>query len=599
MFESGKVRTELVWDGKRRELEPLPTLPFQYIETVNEPRKKTISSYFDVSAQDDWYNLLIWGENKLVMKSLLEKFAGKINLIYVDPPFATGADFSMPIRVEDEEWIKEPSAIEVKAYRDTWGQGLASYLQMIYDRLILMRELLAENGSIYVHLDYRVVHYVKTIMDEIFGRDNFGNEIIWYFGERQLPNARQYNVKHNTILYYLKNKESDYTFNMQFKPHSEEYIKNFFKYVDEKGRRYQLREVSPTYPDGRQYLDETPGIAMDTVWDDIPGVHSRKIQSELLGYPTQKPEALLERIIKTSSNEGDLVADFFCGSGTTLAVAEKLNRRWIGCDISKYAIHVTRKRLLEIPGCRPFHILNLGKYQKYMLTKNGNGGANYIRFILKLYKAEPITGFMYIHGKKADRLVHVGPIDSFVTVESVRRIAREAENVNASGIDILGWDFEMGLYDLLGDIVKEYGKDIKLKQIPNSVIEIDTRKSELLEEVQFFDLNYLDVGYNLSGKRIEVFIKKFVIANPEYIPEEIRSKIKDFTAFIDYWAVDFDYKGDTFHNMRQEYRTRKNPKLKTSITYEYDKPGKYDVLVKVVDIFGNDTNKLLKVEINE
>jgi adenine-specific DNA-methyltransferase len=282
-----------------------------------------------------------------------------------------------------------------------------------------------------------------------------------------------------------------------------------------------------------------------------------------------------------------------------LVVAEKLNRRWIGCDISKYAIHITRKRLLEIPNCKPFHILNLGKYQKYVLTKNGNGGANYIRFVLQLYKATPISGFIYIHGKKGDRLVSVGPLDSFVTVQNVRQIAREAESVNASGIDILGWDFEMGLYDLLDSISKEYGKDIKLKQIPTSILDLDAKKSNLLEEVRFFDLNYLDIGYKLSGRKVEVFIKKFVIANPEYIPEEIRKEIKDFTSFIDYWAVDFDYKGDTFHNMKQEYRTKSNPKLKTHIVYEYEKPGKYDILVKVVDIFGNDTNKLLKVEINE
>jgi adenine specific DNA methylase Mod len=576
MYESGKIRTELIWNNKRRTLEPLPVLPFQYVETVNESRTKTLQSYFNIEFGNKWYNLLIWGENKLVMKALLEKFTGKINLIYIDPPFATGADFSMPIKIEEEEWIKEPSAIEVKVYRDTWGQGLASYLQMMYDRLILMRELLADNGSIYVHLDWRVVHYVKVIMDEIFGYDNLQREIIWDLGSASgfKSLAENWIRGHDTILFYSKS--SNFIFNKLYIPYSEEDLK---KYPEKKKRK---------------------GLAITDVWKDItPAQKWGKAKVEYSGFPTEKPEELLERIIKASSNEGDIVADFFCGSGTTLVVAEKLNRKWIGCDISKFAIHVTRKRLLEIPGCRPFHILNLGKYQKYMLTKNGNSGANYIRFILQLYKATPISGFMYIHGKKGDRLVSVGPIDSFVTVQSVRKIAREAEGVNASGIDILGWDFEMGLYDLLDAISREYGKDIKLKQIPNSVLEIDAKKASLLKDIQFFDLNYLDVGYNLSGRKIEVFIKKFVIANPEYIPEEIRNKIKDFTSFIDYWAVDFDYKGDTFHNMRQEYRTRKNPKLKTLITYEYEKPGKYDVLVKVVDIFGNDTNKLLRVEINE
>jgi DNA modification methylase len=595
MYESGKTRTELVWDGKKKELEPLPVLPFQYVETVNEPRTKNLSYFFDLSSENNWHNLLIWGENKLVMRALLEKFAGKINLIYIDPPFATGADFSMPIRVGEEEWIKEPSAIEVKVYRDTWGQGLASYLQMMYERIVLMRELLAENGSIYIHLDWHVGHYVKVVMDEIFGYENFRNEIVW----RRMTGVKG-NVKKgfphitDVILFYSKNKEI--VFNPEYKSLDPEYVRKFYKYVDEEGRLY--RKAGGSRPEHyRYYLDESKGTPISNLWDDITNVQAGA--REYTAFPTQKPEALLKRIILTSSNEGDLVADFFCGSGTTLVVAEKLNRRWIGCDISKFAIHVTRKRLLEIPNCKPFHILNLGKYQKYVLTKNGNGGANYIRFVLQLYKATPISGFVYIHGKKSERLVSVGPLDSFVTVQNVRQIAREAESVNASGIDILGWDFEMGLYDLLDSISKEYGKDIKLKQIPTSILDVDVKKSNLLEEIRFFDLNYLDVGYKLSGKKIEVFIKKFVIANPEYIPEEIRKEIKDFTSFIDYWAVDFDYKGDTFHNMKQEYRTKNNPKLKTSIVYEYEKSGKYDVLVKVVDIFGNDTNKLLRVEINE
>ena len=581
MYESGKTRTELVWDGKKKELEPLPVLPFQYVETVNEPRTKNLSYFFDLSSENNWHNLLIWGENKLVMRALLEKFAGKINLIYIDPPFATGADFSMPIRVGEEEWIKEPSAIEVRVYRDTWGQGLASYLQMMHERLILMRELLSETGSIYVHVDSHVGHYVKVLMDEVFGYKNFQREIIWRIGwvSGYKTATKNWIRNHDTILFYTKSKD-DYTFNKLHIPYPPNYVRR-----------------GGDKPTGE-------GIPIEDVWglfheEGLTSIQIMSFSREKVGFPTQKPEALLDRIIRASSNEGDLVADFFCGSGTTLAVAEKLNRRWIGCDISKFAIHVTRKRLLEIPNCKPFHILNLGKYQKYVLTKNGNGGANYIRLILQLYKATPISGFVYIHGKKGDRLVSVGPIDSFVTVQNVRQIAREAESINASGIDILGWDFEMGLYDLLDSISKEYGKDIKLKQIPASIPDVDVKKSNLLEEIRFFDLNYLDVGYKLSGKKIEVFIKKFVIANPEYIPEEIRKEIKDFKSFIDYWAVDFDYKGDTFHNMKQEYRTKNNPKLKTSIVYEYEKSGKYDVLVKVVDIFGNDTNKLLKVEINE
>lgn len=306
----------------------------------------------------------------------------------------------------------------------------------------------------------------------------------------------------------------------------------------------------------------------------------------------------MDRIIRASSSEGSLVADFFCGSGTTLAVAEKLKRKWIGCDLSKFEIHLTRKRLLDIPGCRPFQILNLGRYQKQKLLENGNGGRRYIEFILKLYNASPLQGFAYIHGKKGDRLVHIGPIDSFVTLKEITEAAREAINVSARGIDVLGWDFEMGLYDLLGDLAKEYGMDIRLKQIPHEVLEVKSEQGlGRLEELKFFDLNYLDVGLEVKGREVTVSLKKFVIANPEYIPEEVRITIKNFKAYIDYWAVDFDYKGDFFHNMRQEYRTKKNPELRTSITYQYDNPGQYTILVKVVDILGNDTNKLLTLRV--
>jgi len=264
---------------------------------------------------------------------------------------------------------------------------------------------------------------------------------------------------------------------------------------------------------------------------------------------------------------------------------------------SKFAINLSRKRLLEIPGCHPFQILNLGRYQKQKLIENGNGGKKYIDFILQLYKASPLQGFAYIHGKKGNRLVHIGGIDSFVTEREIREAAREGLNVNAKGIDILGWDFEMGLHDLIASIEREYAIDIHLTQIPLEVLEMKAHERLRLDDVNFFDLNYLDIGHEVKGREAKVYIKRFVIANPEYIPEEIRDSIKNYSSFIDYWAVDFDFKGDTFHNMRQEYRTKKNPNLRTQIRYEYDKPGEYDVLVKVVDILGNDTNKLLHIKV--
>jgi len=650
MFASGKANAWIDWDGKKSEVSKV-ILPFQAIETVNEPRTKTMDSFIPKIPLENSYNLLIWGDNRLVMNSLLPKLEGKVDLIYIDPPFATGADFSFPVKIESEKMTKEPTAVEIKAYRDTWGQGIASYLQMMYERLVLMRQLLSDTGSIYVHLDAHVGHYVKILLDEIFGVENFRSQIVWKRMTYKYTSIKNYGVEHDIILFYSKT--ADWKWNSVAKPYSEEQIATYYKYLElpdgswikltkeqlsgekelPEGRRFSLipclgpPEERPnlTYeflghtrrwkwtrdrmeglrqkgmiiqtsadglPQLKQYLDERSGMKVNDLWLDIANVHGGS--REFTGFPTQKPEALLERIINASSNRGDLVADFFCGSGTTMVAAEKLGRQWVACDLSKFAVHIARKRLLEVPGCKPFQILNLGMYQKQKLMENGNGGKRYFEFVRELYGAAPIQGFAYIHGRRGNRLVHIGPIDSFVSEREIRATAREALNSGAKGIDVLGWDFEMGLHDLLDSIIKEYGIDIKLRQIPLEVLEIRAdEKTKRLDEIRFFDLNYLDVAHDLDRRKVTVAIRKFNIANPEFIPEDIRSSIRNFTSYIDFWAVDFNFKGDTFHNMRQQYRTKENSELKTRISYEYEQPGMYSVLVKVVDIFGNDTNKLI------
>jgi len=570
-------QTGLYWPDKRTEVERV-ILPFQTVETINESKAdRDELSLFRQRGEPapGWRNKLIWGDNKYIMASLLPKFAGKINLIYIDPPFATGADFSINIKLGDLEWTKEPSVIEEKAYRDTWGRGLDSYLQMMYDRLVLMKELLADNGSIYVHLDWRVDHYVKIIMDELFGKDNFRNEIIWcYTGAGQTPNY--FPRKHDIILWYTKNE--NYVFNagnLRVPYKKSNIAAGRTSYTGRKSEEILLE------------LDKRGKIIEDW-WADVATIGYK--HSEILDFPTQKPEALLDRIIKASSKEGDLVADFFSGSGTTLAVAEKLCRCWIGADLSKFAIHVARKRLLDIPGCKPFEVLNLGKYQKAKLKENGI--VRYIDFILKLYRAEPLSGYTTLHGRKAGRMVHIGDVDSIVTEREVQETVSECASTGVRAVDILGWDFEMGLHDLVDRIGDEHSVKIHLIQIPREALEV---RDAAREEVKFFDLNYLEIEYGLNGKILAVTLKDFVISNPEYLPEEVREKVKKFTDYIDYWAVDFDYKDDTFHNMWQSFRTRKHPALETKCTHTYENVGKYQVLVKVVDIFGNDTNKLLKV----
>jgi adenine-specific DNA-methyltransferase len=606
------TRTELVWVGKYDDegnLCPVERtiLPFQVVETVNESkadREKVQRDLLTRMPRDDTCrNMLIWGDNKVVMSSLLPRFAGKINLIYIDPPFATGQDFSFRVRVGDEEFVKEPSIIEEKAYRDTWGRGLDSYLQMMYERLVLMRELLAEDGSIWVHLDWRVVHFVKLLLDQVFGDGEndgpgFRNEIIWFHnvigtGKRTFPKT------HETILWYSKG--TDWVINSGDDevrvPYSDRITKTLKK--DEKGwyyvRGHRESSGSATGKWFKTYVDpkeiEKGKFAAD-VWDDIKSYRAQEV-SEFTGFQTQKPEKLLRRIVAACSRRGDLVADFFCGSGTTLAVAEKLGRRWIGCDLSKWAIQVTRKRLLQIEGCKPFEILNLGNYERHKLAANGHWG-RYVQFILELYRAEAVTGFKTLHGKKARAYVHVGSVDSPITMREIRQTLKEAQAAGMREVHFLGWDFEMGLHDLVSQVGDDYGVKVRLVSIPREALEVTNPAKE---EVRFFDLNYLELEHEVNGRKATVRLKDFIIANPEYIPDEVREKIKKFTDYIDYWAVDWDYKNDTFHNGWQSFRTRKEPKLETKATHTYDQPGTYKVLVKVVDIFGNDTTKMVEVDI--
>ena len=582
--------TGLYWQGKKTEVDRI-VLPFQTIETVNESRatreqeKTKGKNLFHTQKQNEgWYNRLIWGDNKYIMSSLLEEFAGKIDLIYIDPPFATGADFRIKMQIGDTEWTKEPSAIEDKAYRDTWGKGLESYLQMIYERLILMRELLSSNGSIYIHLDWRMSSYVRIIADEIFGQESYMREIIWRMGwvSGYKTMANNWIRNHDNILYYVKD-PNNFTFNKKWIPYPPNY------------ERWGGR------PKGK-------GLAIEDVWGIFPGegVNSLSVISfakENVGFPTQKSEGLIRRIIEASSNENDLVADFFCGSGTTGVVAEKLGRRWIMADLSRYAIHVTRKRLLEIRGCRPFVVQNLGKYERQYwqgvtFQKRRDEQTpiyEYIQFILKLYHAEPITGMMHIHGKKGNCFVHVGAVDAPVTLSEIIDCIGELSKTSQKNLDILGWEWEMGLHDVIEKEAKTAGVNLRLLTIPRDVM--DPRAAEK-GDVVFYELAYLEVEVKRTKTGgFVVELKDFAIPNLDLIPEDVRSKIQKWSDYIDYWAVDWDWQGDTFHNMWQSYRTRKQRKLELqSDSHRYETGGKHLIMVKVIDIFGNDTTKIIEVE---
>ena len=611
------TKSELVWPGKYNEdgtLKEMPrvSLPFQVIETVNESRatrdvqKTTSLGLFDVYEGKEgdtfnagWRNKLIWGDNALVMGSLLEKFAGKIDLIYIDPPFATGADFSYIAEVGEGglEIEKAQSLIEEKAYRDTWGQGSSSFLQMLADRIRLMRDLLSENGSLYVHLDWRLASAARLMIDEIFGADAFQREIVWYFdnvsGYKSIAN--NWIRDHESILWYTKS--DTYTFNKVYGEYPPGY-ENKFSNVDAQGRRFMKRGGR------RQYLDELKGKPLGDVWR-IPFINN--MADERVGYPTQKPEALLNRIVAASSNEGDLVADFFIGSGTTLAVAEKLGRRWIGCDLGRWGIHVTRKRLLEIENCKPFEVLNLGRYERQYWQGVTFGGAKdkplaeqalyeYLAFILKLYGAQPVAGMEHLHGKRNKAMIHIGAVDAPVTIGEIDAAVDECVRLKQGELHVLGWEWEMGLYDLMVEAAKKRSVKLLLLQIPREVME---QQAAAKGDVRFFELAYLEGEIKHPKKlTVQVALKDFVIPNTELIPEEVRSKVKKWSDYIDYWAVDWDFRSDTFMQGWVAYRTRKERKLPlTSDTHTYAKPGKYRILVKVIDIFGNDTSQAFDVEV--
>lgn len=701
-----KREVELVWNGKNRNVSSV-VLPFQTIEQVDEPREEKPaeggvaepqSGYlFDDRGrqQAGWVNKLIWGDNKLILSSLkngplreeIER-AGGLKLIYIDPPFDVGMNFSMDVEIGNDDdggaetFTKKPNVLEQFAYRDTWGKRSDSFIVMIYERLALMRDLLADDGSIYAHCDWRVNSYLRLVLDEIFGKDNFRNEISWKRG-RGIINTKSNQFSRLTEKIFFYSRSERLIFNRLFQDYSENTIK-MYKYEDEKGRfrlqelrDYSQKSVEQFKRDGKifedgngkqhlkQYLSDKSGVAMSDFWGDIEGsAYGGDIKTD---YPTQKPEALLKRIIKASSNEGDLVADFFCGSGTTAAVAEKLNRRWIVADLGKFAIHTTRKRMIGVQrelkagdkNYRAFAILNLGKYERqHYIGVNPNlsdeqqqkqleeKSHKYQQLILRAYAAKSVEQSGVFHGKKAGRMVAIGPINLPVTRLFLKEVIQECLQKKITRADILAFEFEMGLFPQIMDEAKEKGVDIAPKHIPTEVF--DTRAVER-GEIVFHDVSYIEAAVVMEKNQVAVRLTDFsvyysqdagrdalanlkvgkskIIADNGQIVKITKDKnggktrdvlTKHWTDWIDYWAVDFDFEskpeiirvhsddgkvttretGDfVFENEWQSFRTRKNRDLElTSVSHECE-PGARKIAVKVVDIFGNDTMKILEAEV--
>lgn len=661
----------LFWNGRKEEVINI-ALPFHSIEHIDEPRKETDvqRAMFDFKGRQlkGWTNKLIWGDNKLVLSSLvngplrdeIEKEGG-LKLIYIDPPFAVGADFSFNIEINGETAEKRQSVIEEIAYRDTWGRGISSYLSMMYERLKLMHQLLAEDGSIYVHIDWRAVHFIRMILSEIFGSERFKNEIIWNYSGWNKKLTSCFERRHDSILFFSKGESSIFLSYSEKYKSKEDYLSTRKQklYMDENGQEYTLDTRDKGKRINRIYVDESleRGKIVDDVWI-LDKVNNSALEG--LGYETQKPEALLERIIKASSNEGDLVADFFNGSGTTAAVAEKLGRKWLACDLGRFAVHTTRKRLINVQRelkesgkpYRAFEVLNLGKYERRFFMANlTNGNLQqredvYVDFILEAYKAQPIQNHKTLHGKKAGRFVHVGPLDVPVTKTRIEEIFAECRDNLYTSVDVLGFEFEMGLNPYITQEFKEKGVDFRLKYIPKEVFD---QRAVDKGQVKFYDVSYLSAKTNVQGKKVTVTLVDFITGytqdDIEDIEQTMRSGTKviiqngqiikiskdadniinreilteKWTDWIDYWSIDFIYedkkeiiklKNETgeiqetwtgnyiFENEWQSFRTRKNKEIEfTSAPFEYRQPGKYKIMVKVVDILGIDTSQTIEVEI--
>lgn len=659
--------TELRWDGKYdkdgRIVAPLRvSLPFQTVETVNESSQERQRAFdlFGRGKEPDWRNRLIWGDRKYILPALVGDLAGAIDLIYVDPPFATGADFSLPLKIDGLGFTKEPSVIELKAYRDTWGVSAEDkrrgvtyvdrYVRWIYETVSVLRELLSRQGTLYVHVGPNLNHVVRSVLDEVFGWDNFRAEVIWKRTSAHSDTgqgAKHFGRVHDCILMYTVS--DDYIWHPTHSEHDEKYVASHYPYVEEAtGRKYGLWDITgpggaakgnPRYeifgitkywrysqvnmaqkiaerrviqpkpggvPREIRYLDESRGAALGTVWSDISPVNSQALEDT--GYPTQKPRPLLERIINTSSNEGSIVFDCFCGSGTTPLVAESSGRRWIAADLSRFAIHTTRKRLLSVTNVAPFVVQNLGKYERqlWQTSEFGEGAKTrtraYRNFILDVYKAKPIEGYLWLHGLKSGRLVHVGTVDAPVTVGDVKQIAGEFRRAIGTGedaptstsVDVLGWDFAFELNEVARQEATLAGLDMRFWRIPREILD---RRAVEQGDIRFYELAALAVDVRCGRRAVDISLTDFIIPLDD-VPEEIQRVITDWSQWIDYWAVDWDNKSDTFHNEWQTYRSRDEPQLRRSAKHEYLEAGTYRIVVKVIDILGNDTTKTIVAEVS-
>jgi adenine-specific DNA-methyltransferase len=663
-------QVELLWNGKTTKTSNI-NLPFQSIEHIDEPRSEEKiefqRSLFDTSGQrvQGWSNKLIWGDNKFVLSSLQSgplreeiEANGGIKLIYIDPPFDVGADFNTTVKIGDSAFEKAPTVLEEIAFRDTWGKGQDSFLAMIYDRLKLMHSLLADDGSILVHCDWRLNSSLRMILDEIFNKNNFLSEIKWCYQDIGGRNTGYFKRKSDSILHFKKSDQ--FVFNTQRGRISESSYKRYSPYFDENDQiTYRsLLENQPGvfkslkgHPEDLDevWLDANKGAPMNDWWVDISPLKGHFEEST--GYPTQKPFDLLERIILSSSNENDIVADFFVGSGTTASAAEKLNRKWLASDIGRFSINTTRKRMIQVQrdkkeneeDFRSFEIYSIGSYS----IKDEQKEDEFRELVLQAYKAEKLNNSLFT-GKKGSTYIAIGPQDLPCSRDFVEDMVQECINQGTVNLDVLSFEFGMGVVPEAQEDALSKGVKLSLKYIPREVF--DKRAVES-NAVRFSEVGYLDVDIKTLKKNREatVTLKDFSIfysqdtlqKTGEALGKNKSTVILDngkilkiskdkagiikqeeitttWTDWIDYWSIDFNYEDRPeliitegeggklqqvetgrfiFDNNWQSFKTKDSELELTSATYQYPNSGTYKIAVKVIDVFGNDTTQLFEASV--
>ncbi|MEV0926832.1 site-specific DNA-methyltransferase [Streptomyces spongiicola] len=614
----------------------------------------------DIASADGQLNRLVYGDNLLAMAALLAgdedtpSLRGRVNLIYIDPPFDSKADYRTKITLPGTTIEQRPTVLEQFAYSDTWSDGTASYVAMIVPRLVLMRELLADTGSIYVHIDYRVAHYLKIILDEVFGRDSFVNEIVWpgAIGDSSAKN-KKFIKSHDTLFFYRKD-PTKVLWNDVFQAHAESNEKRLK--ADEFGR-YRLGPIDNPGGGGYLYdlgLGEKPPaggyrmpyetahkwlaegilwvkagrVPQKKIYLNAEGVRSRDVWSDIqtlqkgetTGYGTQKPGRLLERIIRASSDEGDIVADFFVGSGTTAAMAERLGRRWVVSDLGKPATMVTRKRLID-QDAKPFLYQAIGDYQveqaRSTLGRSFRVG-DLAKVVLDLFGALPLPPEDNVNGSLGrlpnSRTLVFADSPSKLTTTSTLRRAQGYRDSKLGGFDkviVLGWNFSAGIGQ---DIANLQDSNLEVLVIPPDLLDRLKKKGadKLASEVRFASLQYLEASVvsrkeTSDGEDLRVDLRNYVLLSPEAINLDQKNRAalqkvmnNEPLALIEYWAVDPDYDGEVFRSVWQDYRgntENDDDALRVTTTARLQLPNKDSarrVCVRAVDVFGFESEVVIE-----